>query len=157
MADFSLQSLMSSEVLIPLVGLLACSLAFWIGWRLLSPTSGSTSAEIPDEREFLKGVTLERRATLRRKGNTVEVLLTHGNDQPPVSAWVIDRSQGGLCLLVEQPIEPKTSMKVRPRAAGEQGLWIDITVCSCRSDGAQYELGCQFHKTPNWNQLLQFG
>jgi hypothetical protein len=155
MADFSLQSLLNMPILAILAGIVGCSLAFWVGWRVLSPRSAT--AEVPNEREFLKGVTLERRAALRRKGNTVEVLLARGDDQAPVSAWVIDRSQGGLCLLVDQPFEPKTLLKCRPRKAGEQAMWIDITVCSCRPDGTQYEIGCQFHKTPNWSQLLQFG
>ena len=35
--------------------------------------------------------------------------------------------------------------------------WTETTVRSCRKDGIQYELGCQFHRTPNWNLLLQFG
>ena len=47
--------------------------------------------------------------------------------------------------------------------AGQLGLsedkveWVELRVRSCRAEGCQYELGCQFPQTPNWNLLLQFG
>jgi hypothetical protein len=102
-------------------------------------------------------VTLERRASLRRKGNTVQVLLSHGEKEPTFPGWVIDRSQGGLCLLVEQAIAPDTVLRVRPRNASDPTQWVQIIVRSCRPEGSQFEIGVQFEQTPNWNLLLQFG
>jgi hypothetical protein len=156
MAGLLSEMFQPTGLLIPLIGLLATLAAFWLGWRMLSP-SNEPRVDIPDEAEFLKGVTLERRAALRRRGNTVQVALGYPDQEATFPGWVIDRSQGGLCLLVENEIAPGTVMRVRPRTSSEPTQWIAITVRSCRAEGTQFEIGVQFQQTPNWNLLLQFG
>ncbi|MFQ3649041.1 MAG: PilZ domain-containing protein [Gemmataceae bacterium] len=143
-------------LIVPVVGLLVSVGAFWLGWRLLSPPRPGPP-EVPNEREFLKGVTLERRATRRRKGNTVQVLLRYPDREETLLAWVIDRSQGGLCLLVEQPVAVDTVLMVRPRNNDDPAAWVRVIVRSCRSAGIQHEIGVQFQQMPNWSLLLQFG
>jgi hypothetical protein len=143
-------------LIIVLTGLLASFGVFWLGWRLLSPPA-APGATLPNEREFLKGVTLERRATRRRKGNTVQVLLRYPDQEETFPAWVLDRSQGGLCLLVEQPVAVDCVLKVRPRTSNDPTHWVEVIVRSCRPAGTQHEIGVQFQQIPNWNLLLQFG
>ncbi len=142
---------------IPVMGLAVCGLALMVGRRLFAaPPAPEQSEEVTDH-EFLGGVTRDRRCAPRRKGNTVEVQIQPGGSEETVTAWVLDRSVGGLCLLAEKPLPEGVPVKVRPRKAADTAPWTDVTVKSCRREGAQYELGCQFHRTPTWNLLLQFG
>jgi hypothetical protein len=145
---------------VPVVGGAACGLAFLVGRRLLSPRP----PEPPNDpvalfdAHFLGGVSKDRRAAPRRKGNTVEVRLSAAAaDQEAVRGWILDRSIGGLCILVDHPVSVGLHLKVRPNQASEVTPWTDVTVRFCRQEGSQYELGCQFHRTPNWAMLLQFG
>jgi hypothetical protein len=142
---------------VPLIGALACVLAYLLGRRLLvaHPRSVDDAGNVSDA-PFLQGITRDRRAAPRRKGNVVEVELMIGSDEKPVRGWVLDRSIGGLCLLVDQPVASGTALRVRPRNAAAVP-WTEVTACSCREDDGQYELGCQFHHTPNWSLLLMFG
>jgi hypothetical protein len=108
--------------------------------------------------DFLRGVTRDRRGAPRRRGGThVEVQLLMGEGQEPIPGWVLDRSIGGLGILLDQALVPGAVLKIRPRGATDTTPWTDITVRSCRREGLQYEAGCQFHHTPNWSLLLQFG
>jgi hypothetical protein len=144
---------------IPIIGATVCFLAYFIGRRFLAAQSAARNPDpegLHDAR-FLQGVTRERRALTRRKGNSVEVELTDDSDQPPIRAWVLDRSFGGLCVLADQAIAQGTKLRVRPRNAAAATPWTDVTICSCREDDGQYELGCQFHHTPNYSLLLMFG
>jgi hypothetical protein len=140
---------------VPLVGGVGFIAAVVLGRRLIT----SRPAEAPEVplTNFLGGVTQDRRAVPRRRGNTVEVHLSDGSDRPPITGCVIDRSQGGLRVLVDEPIAEGTVLKIRPTSGGVTTPWTDVTIRSCRREGFQYELGCQFDHLPNWNQLLQFG
>ncbi len=143
--------------LVPVVGVAACGLAYLLGRRFFAgrPAAPATPDDGLDP-SFLQGVTQERRATPRRRGNLVEVQLVDG-DGTSLRGWVVDRSQGGLGLLVEQPLAAGVALRVRPSAVGSSAPWTEVTVRSCRPEGSQYELGCQFIHMPNYGQLLQFG
>lgn len=143
--------------LVPVMGVVVCGAAFLVGRRMLA--SSRENSEVPEvfDHEFLQGVTQDRRSAPRRKGNAVAVQILVGNDPEPVSGWVLDRSIGGLCLLAERPLPETSAIKVRPAKASTQIPWAEATVKSCRREGTLFELGCQFHRTPNWNLLVQFG
>ena len=51
---------------------------------------------------------------------------------------------------------PQT-LAVIPLNAPSITPWVDIEVRTCRKVGDNFELGCQFVKTPNWSILLMFG
>jgi hypothetical protein len=149
---------LGEDWLVPVIGMAACAVAFLVGWLLLA-SRPSKKVLAPDsllDASFLQGVTTERRAAPRRKGNAVEVQL-RGPEGPTIRAWVQDRSVGGLCLLVDQAVAEKSILEVRPSATASTMGWVEITVRSCRLEGTQYELGCQFTKMPNWHELLKFG
>jgi hypothetical protein len=149
--------MLESVWLVPAIGLLACGMAFFVGWQLMRPRRRSEEQDVPLDFEFLKGVTRERRGAPRRKGNTLELQITLGEDGKEIKGWVIDRSQGGLRLLVEEAVPEMTLLRVRPRATGDQLPWTDVMVRSCRAEGYQFELSCQFQRPPNYNLLLKFG
>ena len=78
--------------LVPVAGALACGLAFLVGWRVFNGKQRRPiEEEVPLDADFLAGVTRERRAAPRRKGNTVEVQLLGGEDQPIWAGQVVCR------------------------------------------------------------------
>jgi hypothetical protein len=141
------------------IGGLACLLAYVVGrcFLVARPAPPAAESEATLGERFLHGLTRDRRCAPRRRGNTVEVLLSDGSDREPLHAWVLDRSIGGLCLLADQPVVKGTVLRVRPVRASAATPWTDITIRSCREDDGQYELGCQFHGTPNYSLMLMFG
>lgn len=150
--------------LIPCVGGSVCFLAMFFGWRFfvergntsprpmkLNVVSGDGSA---------KGRVRNRRATPRRKGNSVEVVLTHDDDKTALRGWVLDRSAGGICILTEKSVAEGITLRVRPCNASTTTPWTAIIVRSCRKGAVEYnqfELGCQFEQPPNYNLLMMFG
>jgi hypothetical protein len=143
---------------VPAVGAAACLFAYLVGRSLLPsrpPPKKDPLAE--DEDGFLKGVTRDRRAAERRRGNAVEVLISDGSDQDCLHGFVLDRSTGGLKLLVETSLPVGANLKVRAWRARTATPWVDIIVRSCRPDGALHEVGCQFAHTPALALLMQFG
>jgi len=144
--------------IVPAIGAAACGLAFFVG-RLISRSTGRGRMG-PDELvdiSFLGGITRDRRSAPRRKGNTIEVRLRLGEMGPVVRGWVVDRSIGGLGLLVDGPVPTGVEAGVRPCTDNECVPWTTVTICSCRQEGPWFEVGCQFHHVPSWNDMLQFG
>jgi hypothetical protein len=152
---------------IPVTGLLVASLAFLMGrrWFVARP---APAPEKPVEEPLTPLLTMtatatkqsqpDRRSAPRRKaGSRVEVYLTDESKGPPVLGWVVDRSMGGLCLNVEEPLEEGMILNVRPRKAAQTAPWLAIEIRSCRPDGNVWEVGCRFLKPPQWNDLLLFG
>jgi hypothetical protein len=156
--SFVLFGIVNDAWMIPAIGGLVCLLAFVFGWRFL--VARPKKNEVQPSGLFditFQGVTRERRASPRRNGNTVEVELVRGLDEEPMRGWVVNRSIGGLCLLVDHPIPEGTVLRVRPTKASTATPWTDITVRACREEADNYQVGCQFHQTPNWSLLLLFG
>ena len=146
---------------IPVIGLLVASMAYLVGRRWL--VARPVVAEAPADSAV--GLTTaapkknepDRRSAPRRKGNRVEVHLTDDSKRPPLIGWVVDRSMGGLCLIVENPLAEGIVLKVRPQRAPQTAPWAEIEIRSCRAEGGDWEVGCRFLKTPQWNDLLLFG
>jgi hypothetical protein len=144
---------------IPVLGVAAAGLAFALSRRFLVARRAPAPTDPGDlaDSTFLQGVTVDRRRAPRRKGNSVEVYLSDGAGGAPLDGWVVDRSVGGLCLLVAKPVAAGTVLKVRARRAPESIPWAAIEVRTCRPEGGDWELNCGFAETPSWNVLLHFG
>jgi hypothetical protein len=100
----------------------------------------------------------ERRAAPRRKGNPVPIHLTDAMaSTEPFQGWVLDRSQGGLRLLVDQQVAPGTVLNVRPAKAHASFPWIQVRVRSCQPERNSWSLGVQFVAKPAWGELQAFG
>jgi hypothetical protein len=121
--------------------------------------TGKSKGEGPPDDPFVHGSKSERRTSLRRRGTEVEVRLRDADGKREVgTAWVVDRSMGGLCLMTPEQIEKGTVLSVRTLNAPETIPWIQIEVRSCRVlDRGGHEIGCQFVRPPTWNILLLFG
>jgi len=100
----------------------------------------------------------ERRSTPRRKGNPVSVHITDPRGAgDPFQGWVVDRSAGGLRLLVDEAIPAGTLLKVRPSKAHGNFPWIQVKVKSCYPERRSWNLGCQFLEKLTWEDLQLFG
>jgi hypothetical protein len=144
---------------IPAIGVLVASLAFVMGRRLFGGRNRRAGSNPTDEvfRGAFTSKPNERRSTPRRRGNLVEVYLSDDSNSPPVNGVVVDRSAGGLCLIVEKEVTEGAILNVRPRKAPQTAPWTPVEIRSCRPDHGEWEVGCRFVKTPAWNDLLLFG
>jgi PilZ domain len=174
-ADLDSDGIHWSSLAAPAIGVLATVLAFLVGWWLLRrreqaprrprPAPLPPVVDPPPRGKvdlatdpFVQGSVMDRRSALRRRGNPVAVLISNEEaESPPEQGWVIDRSVGGLCLSVSKQFEPESIVSVRTATAPEACPWIQLHVRSCRQIGKEWELGCQFVRTPPWSVLLLFG
>jgi PilZ domain len=100
----------------------------------------------------------ERRSTPRRKGNPVSVAIANGDGgMEPIQGWVVDRSAGGLRLLVDDSVPAGTVLNVRPTKAAPSFPWVQVRVKSCYPERKSWNLGCQFVRKMSWEELQQFG
>ena len=100
----------------------------------------------------------EKRQAFRRVGREWTVLLRDpaaGGD--PWPGRVVDRSVGGLGLVVSQPAVIGTLLAVRAADASPTVPWTEVEVRSCQQQGGEWRLGCQFLRSPDSNTLMTFG
>jgi hypothetical protein len=155
---------------IALIGVVAAGLTLWLGsvlagrWRgrFFDPHGKGAAAprgNVAHPDPFVYGSATEKRTALRRRGNSIKVLISDLDAQArPTEGWILDRSVGGLCLQVEGAEVPVgTILSVLASNAPAGTPWTQVEVRSSRQEGNSWELGCQFVKTPPWNVLLLFG
>jgi hypothetical protein len=154
-----------STVITLVVGVAAGAFIFWVG-NLIASRRRVDEDYYQDEAEglemttdpFVKGRYQERRGAARRGGNPIAVLITdEAVEAEPIRGYVLDRSTGGLCISCEAEIEEGTILSVRTANAPETAPWVQIEVRNCRRNGREYEIGCQWLRTPPWSVLLLFG
>jgi hypothetical protein len=109
---------------------------------------GKPPAGVEDS-QILPATPLEQRKSARRRGNPIEVLYS-----PP------DRSMGGIRLAVVHNMLVGSILAIRPSNASPVVPWVEVEVRTCQPakgiDG-EFELGCQFVRTPPYSILLLFG
>lgn len=100
----------------------------------------------------------DRRGSVRREGAPVRVLLSSSTLRGGVNdAYVVDRSTGGLRIVMQAAVPPGSTLQVRAANAPDNIGFVTLIVRSCRKHPDHFELGCEFEKTPPWNVLLLFG
>ena len=100
----------------------------------------------------------DRRGSVRREGAPVRVTLSSPSFRNGVNdGFVVDRSTGGLRIVMTSAIAPGSTMQVRAMNAPDTIGFVMVIVRSCRKSGDHFEVGCEFEKTPPWNVLLLFG
>ena len=105
-----------------------------------------------------EGSGADRRTAVRRDGCVVPVILNSAVlHRQSETAFVVDRSTGGLKIVCENPVPEGSTLQVRAENAPDSIPWVTVVVRSCRESGKSHELGCEFEKTPPWNVLLLFG
>ena len=99
-----------------------------------------------------------RRSSTRREGAPVKVVLSSPVFKSgTASGYVVDRSTGGLRVVMKNAMTPGGSMMIRTTNAPDTTPWVIVQIRSCRPAGKYFELGCEFDKTPPWSVLLLFG
>jgi hypothetical protein len=141
------------------VGVLTSGLTFLIGGLLIRERRRRAAARAEMNHDpFVLGSMTEQRASVRRKGNPVEVLISDADaKQEPSRGWVVDRSMGGLCLMLSSPVDADAVLSVKPREAAPGIAWVRVLVRNCREEGSGFAVSVQFERTPTWNVLLLFG
>jgi hypothetical protein len=72
--------------------------------------------------------------------------------------YVLDRSMGGLRLLLERPLTHNQMLNVRASDAPHRVTWVQVQVRRMQQlPDKSYEISCQFVRTPPWPILLTFG
>jgi hypothetical protein len=118
----------------------------------LPETIASVTPE--DEPETATDVA-DRRLTPRRK-KLLRVAVRNEATGALLSGWVLDRSLGGMCVSVHEPVEAGVPIAVRRNTAPESVPWVELRVLNVREKENTWELGCEFLRTPTWEVLLQF-
>lgn len=127
--------------------------------QIYSETGGdldfTEEEEVEDEGEEGEGG--ERRTSSRRKGNPIQLRITRLDNGELLEGWVVDRSTGGVRILLDQTIPIKTALSVRPVKAATNFPWIKAEVRSCKPERGGYSLGCMFLQKLTWGELQAFG
>jgi hypothetical protein len=142
-------------------GVAVAGLAFLVGYFvfLRRPMRLAHSGPAPRKADpFMYGSATERRESLRRKGSRVKTQVTDVDTGADLgAAWVIDRSLGGLCLVMEKPLRVAAVVNLQTIHAPSGSPWVAVEVKSCRQRDGEWEVGCQFVRRPSWSALLLFG
>jgi hypothetical protein len=111
----------------------------------------------PKPDPFDYGSASERRAAVRRGGKPTKVYISYADSPDELFlGWVVDRSMTGLGLLVSQEVEEESLLMVRTVHAPKESPWVQVTVMRCTPHEENWELGCQFVRTPPYSVLLLF-
>ncbi len=126
--------------------------------RLVPPLTLETAAPVRLSPSTELRRKIERRRFPRRSGNHVAVLLSDdAKRQHSQKGVVLDRSQGGLRLLVDRELEVGTKIDVIAHAAAPLTPWTPIEVLRCQLTAGRWECGCQFVRAVPFNVMWQFG
>ncbi len=148
--------LAQQQILLAAIGLAVATLAYLVGRNVLSGETRKKDDQ-PILDQLLVASPPDRRSDPRRKGNAVEVDLCDPRGRiDPFLGFVLDRSRGGIGLIVPFEVPIGTVLNVRPRV-NQNPHAIPIEVRSCRPNREGFQLGCQFVQTPPWNILMLFG
>jgi serine/threonine protein kinase len=100
----------------------------------------------------------ERRKGTRRHGNPVSVqVMPLGGGHDPISGWVLNRSSGGLGLLLDEAVEIGTVVNVHPARFCATQFAVPVHVCSCNAERGSWRVGCRFVEPQSHAQLRLFG
>jgi len=116
-------------------------------------TTEQAAAWAPPEQSYA-----DRRGAVRREGAPVQVLLSSSSLRNGVNeGYVVDRSTGGLRIVMQSAVPPGSTLQVKAVNAPDTVGFVTVIVRSCRKNPDHFEVGTEFEKTPPWNVLLLFG
>jgi hypothetical protein len=123
--------------------------------------SQGAEAQLASETAAAAAKPVNQRAAFRRNGNPVQVHIGTPDDKNDLDrGCVLDRSVGGMRLAVFHELDAGTILSIRPVHAEDMVPWIDLEVRSCRISTemtGQFEVGCQYVKSPPYSIQLLFG
>jgi hypothetical protein len=121
---------------------------------LVQPLSNSDphpDAATQEERRFQEQGGVERRSSPRRWGNPTQVYLHAPRLARRLRGLVINRSDPGLAIFVNQQVPLGTTLTLRPVEAPESVPSVEITVRNCRKIKRNYIIGCEAPQEIPWN------
>jgi hypothetical protein len=100
----------------------------------------------------------DKRRNPRRPGRSVEVFVAlAGSTQKPCKGVILNRSVGGLGILVGDEYPVGAMVGVLPATASHLEPWVESEVKTCRKLGDDWEIGLQFVQIPPYSTMIQFG
>jgi hypothetical protein len=108
---------------------------------------------------LLQGAYTERRKSVRRGSGSVAVRIADAFAKEELcDGWVLERSAGGLGLLLPNKKAVGQIFCVRSANCSEAFAWVQVEVRNCQPMGKEgWLLGCKFVSRTPWSLLLQFG
>jgi hypothetical protein len=127
-----------------------------------APVMAEIAAEAPPVQPLMTPKPKDQRGTARRQGNTVEVHVAVAGEEKerPRVGSVLDRSMGGMRLALYHEVKVGTVVRVRPVHVDDIVPWVELEIRSCRPSvemPEQFEVGCQYVKSPPYSIQLLFG
>ncbi len=159
--------------LVPAAGLLAAGvitllgrLYFWYASET-TPESEATPESIPPSAHFRSDSShtenkasnhVDRRLHPRYSVEPKEVLLVEADSRKVVATGlVLDRSLGGLGLLLNEQVHVGLRLRLRPTTAEPESPWVQVDIRYCRPRGDKWRAGCQFVEVSSWDVMNMFG
>ena len=103
----------------------------------------------------------DQRNMHRRQGNPIQVHVAPPDDKnDPGVGSVLDRSMGGMRLALFNEVAVGTVISIHPVHADAIVPWVDLEVRSCKPSTEmpdQFEVGCQYVKSPPYSIQLLYG
>jgi hypothetical protein len=118
---------------------------------LLSQSLTISTEQTEEERLFQERGGVERRANPRRWGNPTQVYLQSPRLPTRLRGLVINRSDPGLAIFVNQHVPPGTKLNLRSVEAPDNVPSVDIDVKYCRKIERNYIIGCEAPEEIPWN------
>jgi hypothetical protein len=124
----------------------------------LEPAGTPFPWELPETEESSTSDRPDRRAAGRRGGNLVAVFLAcAAKPDHVITAWVLDRSLGGLGLLADAAVSIGDVLSVRLASAVPEDPGLPIEVRHAQQFGSSWRVGCRFLDQASWEQVERFG
>ncbi len=108
--------------------------------------------------ETLFAVKKDKRIACRRTGTVVEVeYALESEPHTKMNGLVVDRSLGGLRIVVDAPLETGVKLVILPANAPKGTQWVEAEVRSCNQQDEHWEIGCKFLSMPSYATMVLFG
>lgn len=142
---------------IPVAGFICTGLVLIGGRWLLARRQPEPEAQPDPLNPYVSLASPKRRQTPRGRGAPSRILiLDKTKTAEPFSGWVINRSIGGLCVSLVQPIEEGAKLNVRPAKEIMDDVWYEVVVKYCRATDSGWEMGCEFQGRGGSQTMLKF-
>lgn len=105
----------------------------------------------------VSGLLGEQRRSVRRKGNPIRVQVSIAGQPGSTTGWVVNRSMGGLGVVLRRRVAVGTRLGVRAAHAPDSVPPIEVEVRNNRPKGKYWMHGCQFTDKLPVSVLLLFG
>jgi hypothetical protein len=104
----------------------------------------------------LRNRALEKRLFPRRAVESSCEVLVSGPFAGPLAGCVVNRSEGGVALLLQREMDCDLICSIRAVAATPEVPWIKVRVCHCTWAGRGWLVGCEFAESVPYKAMAWF-